>query len=1128
MTALSFLRIETTELLLVGEGPLLRIYDVRACSIVRSVNLFVSEPIQGIKSRTPSEKGAAALVWAGRLICLVELDCYLHEGQVSIHVVSRIEGRADDRILDACLVNCIDDHQYNSPFNALLLTSHNDILSFQPGGRLQKASQPAKICYLTSGPRSLLCSAQLVFSHDGLGLVAAGTAFGEIFFWTFPVDRLQKPASSTIQSQLYHTFSGHEGSVFGVSISELDPLPEFPATQRFLASCSDDRTICIHGLPDTSSNASHQRGQSISSGSKNNRPLAVATGHNSRIWGVRFLGNTKQSWYLLSNGEDSTAQIWRFSATESAELSSREASSHLGHTLTYKHHFGKNLWAVAVSRKADSMLQISTGGADGRIAIYDLGDLEHYPSSSAWWKQYGMEEISQDLSLNTSELSPGSFEAVSAQSAVMRLFTALRGEWTLQRGLDSLIPTYPSGTLRGTASFEERPPTDQAYDMEYLYTETGELMTKQGFKLAASRRYVYRYRKSIDQITAWFVKPEDGSSVDYLFHTLSFDRLPESEHTGAFLAKGYHLCVEDDYNANYRFEIPNVGSQEWQLRYVVTGPNKDYISDSLYSRKTSGDISIDSSNEAVALNKAPQLGSKIHSEFGQLNAEAWKTYAWINEDSVLATTEHGQLLLGSLASNQSPRPSWSLSWSKIAGLSDFKGTSVLSIAGNTETAFLSGSNGTVYLYKHRTCTSIKITKLPGKVAFMQASQRMVHPIVGAQCEQTPEFLVFASCIGSSIAHCLLVQLTEEASECVQVDLELPTSFITTSSRYIAWEDLLILGSRSGSVAIYSVDMSKAVTSQAVHRLSIRLVHGSEAVTTIIALPVNSPSSDANSCHIISAGRNGTYAVHRLTKNELYKHELKIDFSTLHVGALPFGPNIEGGIFHQTSKELILWGFRSKEFVVWSESRKMEIMDVECGGSHRNWAYVPRSDGLGGGNFIWTKASLLNICIQPQASHRVVQFGAHGREIKALAVSPAIVYDAGVPLRILVSGAEDTTIRVFKFHANHQRTEESFQCLHVLEKHTTGIRRLQWSPNGHFLFSAGGREELFVWRVQQVPYFTIGVVCDSACPTVTESAELRIMGFDMLQDNGHSTLETYILFIVYSDSSIRVRMQPYFV
>lgn len=194
------------------------------------------------------------------------------------------------------------------------------------------------------------------------------------------------------------------------------------------------------------------------------------------------------------------------------------------------------------------------------------------------------------------------------------------------------------------------------------------------------------------------------------------------------------------------------------------------------------------------------------------------------------------------------------------------------------------------------------------------------------------------------------------------------------------------------------------------------------------------------------------------------------------------------------------------------------MSIECGGAHRNWAYVPLPESDGGGRFIYTKASTLHIHSQSEASHKVIQAGGHGREIKAVAVSPPLQSFEGESDRYIATGAEDTCIRIWSYKA------EELKSTHTVSKHITGIQALHWSSNGQYLFSAAGREEFFVWRVQPLPLpgLEVGVVCVSQCPAVTEAGDLRIMDFEILEvrEDAEAT-RRFLVSLVYSDSSVRV-------
>ncbi|KAI9661261.1 MAG: hypothetical protein M1821_009588 [Bathelium mastoideum] len=166
-------------------------------------------------------------------------------------------------------------------------------------------------------------------------------------------------------------------------------------------------------------------------------------------------------------------------------------------------------------------------------------------------------------------------------SAAHKVFDSLEGAWTIRRKLQSAMPGYPTGFLEGTANFYRRPSTASAFDAEYLYVEDGELHTDGGAKMQASRRYVYRYHATKDQISTWFVQ-DDGNTVDYLFNELQ-PETPSKEDPRALLLKGNHLCVSDMYHASYKFQAPGENMM-FSVTYHVQGPRKDYSHDTMYMR----------------------------------------------------------------------------------------------------------------------------------------------------------------------------------------------------------------------------------------------------------------------------------------------------------------------------------------------------------------------------------------------------------------------------------------------------------------------------------------------------------------------------------------------------------------
>ena len=136
---------------------------------------------------------------------------------------------------------------------------------------------------------------------------------------------------------------------------------------------------------------------------------------------------------------------------------------------------------------------------------------------------------------------------VSSTTTIPRLaFDALQGRWNLNRHLTSALASYPSGTFTGTAHFKSRDPTSSSHSSEYLYIESGILtLSAGGSPIQCSRRYIYRFDESANEMSKWFVKHEDDYTADYLFYKLDFMQRLHDQVSTDQQARGYHLCDKD-------------------------------------------------------------------------------------------------------------------------------------------------------------------------------------------------------------------------------------------------------------------------------------------------------------------------------------------------------------------------------------------------------------------------------------------------------------------------------------------------------------------------------------------------------------------------------------------------------
>lgn len=1147
------------------------------------MRIFRTQAIHGIQVReTVAGNGAEdalphVFVWGGRSVCCIRLFLVTAGPQGRLQLQCHFlvsETLASDWILGSCFLS-------NPPFtqrdvgathlDVVLLTAHNVLLLLNAPLYLNEGSAEShETTEAAAGPRSILYSGHLVLLSSGKVLVAAGTVFGEVLLWSCIVEEVPLISQHVKSSLLHHTFLGHEGSVFGVRISDEIPVPGSDAVQRILASCSDDRTIMIWGISDVTNGTpidwqedatttSVETGFAASNsqaGQLSSNLLAVAMGHLSRIWGVRFTSQCDSIQQLLSYGEDASLQVWEFDLIDpDPQRSSRKVLEiphrALRHLDTYRFHSGKHIWSVALPATKNGPWKVSTGGSDGCVAYYDLPPCKVHEQCVSLWNMKDAWDIcggqANGLDTNTaSTVTPS-----PANSPTKATFIALEGKWVLKRTIESALSSYPSGTFEGSAVFQMRPPTDREYDMEYLYAEQGEFTSKRGLSFVASRRYVYRYQASTDTITVWFVNVDDKNSVDYLFHHVDFQkpdignpRLREWD-TGSSMAKGFHLCVKDDYWVAHHFSFVGASLGKWNLQYNVKGPEKDYVADADYTRLDNVGHTLKPACDSVTAAYKAQHAGNTSTEFRRPNLgsqDSFKSYAWVSDADFLVTTEHGHVLLGTLQNAKQPSMqgfqckhfSQVVSWERLTQLDHLKSYCTATSVAENGMAFLSGTEGTIYLYQHRGRSISPLVSLSSKISGLFAQPLSQTTSAAQKVALLTRTGMVASCLGSVTAKALILEMYPSCAEDSEhsivrmMTLSLPPAFIVTSAGFADPQKVIGLGSRSGALALYDIStFSDDETGMAVS-CCVRHIHGEDAITVIKSVPLAQSDADSSSGYLLTTGRDGRYAVHHW-KLGPESQAPYLTCETVHVGAPSFGPNVEGAVFQPTTRELLLWGFRSKHFVVWNHTKQREVMTVECGGTHRSWAFSP---GLKNAesrmSLVWTKASTCYIDSRPRASHEVLQTGGHGREIKAMAISPLQDDDSGVCHRLIATGAEDTAVRIFSYKntPNSDGQSSPLRCIGTFAKHTTGLQQLQWAKDGRYLFSAAGCEEFYAWRVQRVPLFGIGVVCDARCPVKSESTDLRIMDFDVVEIGGEDEKPDkrkprFLITMVYSNSSLRV-------
>lgn len=532
-----------------------------------------------------------------------------------------------------------------------------------------------------------------------------------------------------------------------------------------------------------------------------------------------------------------------------------------------------------------------------------------------------------------------------------------------------------------------------------------------------------------------------------------------------------------------------------------------------------GDAALPLQNfEASALSSKPSAqrvssGAHYLTDCGPVESEPLHMYGLPSATSFVATTASGRILAGSLGTTG---VSWKECTAPQSTRDDLRNYQTVRNAG-PDTTLIGSPSGQVYIYGSDKIRPV--IKLPRKVADIFVLPLEDFRRLGLCEVVSGQVATVVTTMGSSEVRLLLLDPVAERVVLQEISMELESGFIPTAAGIC--QDLIIFGSRIGSLSLHRLDQSR--------RGFRRVAHASrpgskDSVSGIVPLPAG---PDLPCPYFLTTSRDGRYRIYETTKQACGSGDA-VGLSLRHEAVPPLGPIIERGFFTTTTSDpgskphLILCGFRSREFVVWNETTQQELANVECGGGHRAFTFHVDPASPERVSFIWTKASRTCVYTQDGVSKRSLKPGGHGREIKAAG--------AAAMGGLLATGAEDTNIRIWRVNGNDRAgrgPRPVLSCLAVVERHTNGIQCLRWTGE-NYLVSSGGGEEMFIWRVSQLEHTTyegIAVLCEGVYPDKTPDGDLRIMSFDVQTVNaahggGDKGGEVLCLSLVLSNSTLK--------
>ncbi|KAI5920732.1 WD40-repeat-containing domain protein [Camillea tinctor] len=444
-------------------------------------------------------------------------------------------------------------------------------------------------------------------------------------------------------------------------------------------------------------------------------------------------------------------------------------------------------------------------------------------------------------------------------------------------------------------------------------------------------------------------------------------------------------------------------------------------------------------------------------------------YNFITHDRLFTITNCGRVFIGNFGDN--------LRWRELV-LPDetrkaISSYSVVTNSASSLMAFIGTTSGEIFCYQDCEGQSLQpVMKAHGKIhdifCLSGGSKTVCQNDQGHDKPENDYSDILVTVLGSAEAK--LLRVNSSASITRHTGVTLKPGFTPTAAAFC--REYLVLGSRHGLVSVLSQDSDGNYSPALNIRVKLK-----DAITSILPLPSRDESSSTN--YFLTTGRDGKFRIYEIKSTP----GRAVEAPLLHETSPPFGPMIEGSWFSTNAdgtRDLLLCGFRSKHFVVWNETQRQEVAAIECGGGHRNFAYTSAAGRPDRVRFAFTKASRMRVFAQARAPHRTLKPGAHGREIKAVSA-------AG---RLVATAAEDTVIRIWE-------NGERLRCAAAVERHATGIQALRWCGPEH-LFSSGGNEEFFAWRVRGLDCHggSLAVVCEAVFTDRSAAGDLRITDFDV--------------------------------
>ncbi|OKP14782.1 Regulator of Ty1 transposition protein 10 [Penicillium subrubescens] len=477
--------------------------------------------------------------------------------------------------------------------------------------------------------------------------------------------------------------------------------------------------------------------------------------------------------------------------------------------------------------------------------------------------------------------------------------------------------------------------------------------------------------------------------------------------------------------------------------------------------------------------------------------DAPRTIDFVSPDCLIACSLRSELRLGHV----SPTDNAKVTWETLCTAEDLRSYSLITGIPTQRLALIANSQGLVRLYSHSTRSVIDLVNLGKRprsilIAHEQALSDHISIIVHYYAGE----------------EATLMTVTGWETSCPQAEVRpfsLPKApYIVTAAALLYNGKYLLLGSELGGLAVYQTAGLGLSSKPLVDK---RRIHGHEGTTSIRAVKPAAGEQE----YILTCGRDGNYCYHELQVRE--SESVTVSLETLDQTSSGLGQDLWGVYLEEVTGDLMVYGFRSQNFVLRNETIQQDVISIASGGARRVWSYQPGTE-TSKPLLAWLEKPNLQVMRIQTDANRSIRAGGHGREIRTMDGMSAVQGRGSY----FATGAEDTIVRIFA--ASSQANEGpwgSFKCLRILDKHRSGIQQVSWSKDGRYLFTSAGQEEVFVWGITWLPSCDISVKMVADCPKSDPDSEMRITSFDLVEVEESHAGKGFLLCLTLSNSTIRI-------